>query len=40
LKGDKKVLLLPGEHQIEVRQSGYDDFMKKIVVEPGQMQMV
>jgi PEGA domain-containing protein len=40
LKGDKKVLLLPGEHQIAVRQSGYDEFMQKIVVEPGQTQTV
>jgi hypothetical protein len=40
LKGDKKVLLLPGEHQIVVRQSGYDEFMQKIVVEPGQTQTV
>jgi hypothetical protein len=40
LKGDKKVLLLPGEHQIAVRQSGYDEFMQKIVVEPGQTQVV
>jgi hypothetical protein len=40
LKGDKKVLLLPGEHQLEVRQSGYDNFVRKIVVEPGQVQTV
>lgn len=40
LKADKKVLLLPGEHQIAVRQSGYDDFLQKIVVEPGQTQTV
>lgn len=40
LKGDKKVLLLPGEHQIAVRQSGYDDFEQKVVVEPGQIQTV
>jgi len=40
LKGNKKVLLLPGEHQIAVRQSGYDDFAQKIVVEPGQTQIV
>ncbi len=38
LKGDKKVLLLPGEHEIVVRQSGYNDFSQKIVVEPGQTQ--
>jgi hypothetical protein len=40
LKGDKKVLLLPGEHQIVVRQSGYDDFTQKLVVEPGQAQTI
>lgn len=40
LKGDKKIMLLPGEHEIAVRQSGYDDFIKKVVVEPGQVQMV
>ena len=40
LKGNKKVLLLPGEHQIAVRQSGYEDFTQKIVVEPGQAQTV
>ena len=40
LHGDKKVMLLPGEHQISVRQSGYDDFRRQIVVEPGQVQVV
>jgi PEGA domain len=40
LKGDKKVLLLPGQHEIAVRQSGYDDFVQKIVVEPGQAQTI
>jgi hypothetical protein len=40
LKGNKKVLLLPGEHQVEVRQSGYDTFSRKLVVEPGQVQTV
>jgi hypothetical protein len=40
LKGNKKVLLLPGEHQLEVRQSGYQNFARKIVVEPGQVQTV
>ena len=34
-KDDKKVLLLPGEHEISVRQSGYTDFTEKVVVEPG-----
>lgn len=40
LKGDKRVMLLPGEHQISVRQSGYDDSSQKIVVEPGQKQIL
>jgi PEGA domain len=35
LKGDKKILLLPGEHEISVRESGYKDFTQNIVVEPG-----
>lgn len=40
LKGDKKLLLLPGKHQITVRQSGYSDFVRDVVVEPGQAQKV
>jgi hypothetical protein len=40
LKGNKKIMLLPGEHEIVVRQSGYDDFVKKVIVEPGQTQIV
>jgi hypothetical protein len=40
LKGSKKVLLLPGEHLITVRQDGYQDFTERIVVQPGQTQVV
>jgi len=40
LKGDKKVMLLPGEHEISVRQAGLENFIRKIVVEPGQKQTV
>jgi hypothetical protein len=40
LKGNKKVLLLPGKHQIVARQAGYGDFISEIVVEPGQTQIV
>ena len=36
LKGSKKILLLPGEHEIAVRQAGYKDFTQKVVLEPGQ----
>lgn len=35
LKGDKKVLLLPGEHTISARQTGYLELTQKIVAEPG-----
>jgi hypothetical protein len=35
LKGDKKVLLLPGEHSISARQTGYIELTQKIVAEPG-----
>jgi len=34
LKDQKKILLLPGEHEISVRQSGYTDFTQKVLVEP------
>jgi len=34
LKDRKKLLLLPGDHQLSVRQAGYQDFSQKIVVEP------
>jgi hypothetical protein len=40
LKGNRKVKLPPGEHEISVRQAGYKDFTKKLVVEPGQIQIV
>jgi PEGA domain-containing protein len=40
LKGSKKVTLLPGEHEIVVRQSGYKDFTAKVLVEPAQKQVV
>lgn len=35
LKGDKKILLLPGDHEVTVRQSGYRDLTQRIIVEPG-----
>ena len=36
LKGDKKILLLPGDHEIIVRQSGYVDWSQKVTAQPGQ----
>jgi len=40
LKGSKKVLLLPGEHEITVRQDGYQDFTERILVQPGLREVV
>jgi len=40
LKGSKKVTLLPGQHEVIVRQSGYLDYVEKIVVEPGEKRLV
>jgi len=40
LKGSKKVMLLPGNHEVIVRQSGYQDFVQNVVVEPGGTRLV
>jgi hypothetical protein len=40
LKRSKKILLLPGEHDIVVRQGGYKDFSQKVLVQPGVKQVV
>jgi hypothetical protein len=40
LKDSKKILLLPGEHQITVRQGGYLDFVRKITVRAGEKQTI
>jgi len=36
LKGSKKVLLLPGQHVITVRQDGYQDFVERVELLPGE----
>src|SRR5258708_34806558 len=36
LKDGNKLLLLPGEHWISVRQPGYSDFTHKVTIEPGE----
>jgi hypothetical protein len=33
-------MLPPGEHEISIRQAGYKDFTKKLVVEPDQIQTI
>jgi hypothetical protein len=40
LKGSKKVLLLPGEHVITVRQGGYQDFVQRVEIRPGEKRVV
>jgi hypothetical protein len=40
LKGSKKILLLPGDHKISVRQNGYQDFTQNVVLHPGEKQLV
>ena len=40
LKGNNKVLLVPGKHEISIRQVGYKDQTEEIVVEPGRTTLV
>jgi hypothetical protein len=40
LKGDKKILLLPGKHEIAVRQAGYREFSEEEVLEPGEVRLM
>src|SRR5262245_38563452 len=40
LKGDKKIMLLPGQHEISVRQSGYNSFTESLVVEPRRVHIL
>jgi hypothetical protein len=40
LKGSKKILLLPGTHQLSVRQNGYQEFTRELTLQPGEKQLV
>ena len=40
LKGSKKVVVLPGQHEIAVKQAGYHDFTQKVILEPGQKHVI
>ena len=40
LEGNNKLKLLPGKHEIVIRQAWYDEFVRQIVLEPGQTQEV
>jgi PEGA domain len=39
-RGKKSLPLLPGKHHIVVKQQGYEDLTRDIVVEPGQIQNI
>src|SRR5215471_10838511 len=38
LKGSNRLLLVPGEHEISIRQAGYESVEQKIFVTPNQTQ--
>jgi PEGA domain len=40
LNGDKKMLLLPGKHEIIVRQAWYQDYVEQALLEPGEIHMI
>jgi len=40
LAGEKKLKLLPGKHEIVIRQAWYNEFVKEVILEPGQSQEV
>lgn len=40
LRGPKRILLLPGDHSLAVRQAGYEDFTEKLTVEPKVLLLV
>ena len=40
LKGSKKILLLPGPHEVVVRQAGYQEFAHQVVTQPGTKQVI
>jgi hypothetical protein len=40
LAGDKKIVLLPGKHDILVRQAWYQDYAEQVILEPGKASLV
>lgn len=40
LSGDKKIMLLPGKHDILVRQAWYQDYAEQVILEPGKVTLV
>ena len=40
LTGDKKIVLLPGKHEVLVRQAWYKDHTEQVILEPGKTSVV
>ena len=40
LWGPKRILLIPGDHELAVRQAGYKDFTETLTVEPKELLQV
>jgi archaellum component FlaG (FlaF/FlaG flagellin family) len=40
LEGDKKLMLLPGKHEIVIRQAWYNEFVNQVILEPGQIEQI
>jgi hypothetical protein len=40
LKGNKKIMLLPGKHEVMARQAGYADLSQEVTTEPGTVQIL
>ena len=40
LTGNKKVVLLPGKHEVMVRQAWYKDYVEQVVMEPGKTSVI
>jgi hypothetical protein len=40
LEGEKKLMLLPGKHEIIVRQAWFDEHIEQVVLEPGQVREI
>jgi hypothetical protein len=40
LWGHKRIMLLPGDHELTVRQAGYKDFTETLTVEPKELLLV
>lgn len=40
LKGDKKIMLLPGQHDVTIKRAAYKDLAEQVNIEPGQTQLL